>query len=291
MKIYRVIPDTFTRGERINETDYIGLEDIYYNGGYISFREKQIVHKANTIYRNISNEDKEKKGKYFYLFPEDAVMRGYTVLNVFHNLKTTNFIIVEYDIPEDLILQCIGYGNYSQGITEIYTLECFITKDDIKGMEQKSDQISVYDKNNILMESLKQTIKTLIHFKDKACYDYNLYSKIFNVDDLSNIIVDNERIKEILLNSQYYKEFMKTIVDLVETPYITGKAISVNAIAAGGYIGWKNTEEYFKNLGLNVDYSEEQKEFKEELLYYLGLYNDNEDKEKAKALLKEKKFI
>lgn len=282
MKIYRVIPDSFTRGDRLNETDYIGIEDIYYNGGFISFRDKNNIHKANSIYSILLNDNIDK-GKYFYLFSEDAVMRGFNLLNGFHNIETTNFIIEEYDIPIDLILKYIGYGVYNEGIIDIYTLETFISKDDIIGVKKNSEQLSIDYKTSLLLKSLKQTLKTIISFKNWADYDYDLYSNFFNVDDLELIIDDDEKIKELIKNSPYYKTFIQKDIDLIETLFITGKSISVNAAATGGFRGWKRTEEYFKSLGLDVDYSEERKEFKNELLYYLE--ENNIDKEKVKSLL------
>ena len=49
MKIYRVVPRSFTTGRRINSTNLTGVEDIYYKMGFTSFIGKRNFHNYNNI--------------------------------------------------------------------------------------------------------------------------------------------------------------------------------------------------------------------------------------------------
>ena len=120
MKIYRVVPDSFATGERLNANDKVGSEDIYYKMGYTPFSEKIGRHNFNTL--NCEN----KQGKYFYLFAEDAIQEGSNLINVYHRLGVDTFSVIEYDMPEDIIMKNIGYGDYTHDIMPLYLIESFI---------------------------------------------------------------------------------------------------------------------------------------------------------------------
>lgn len=286
MKIYRVMPFDIQRYTRFTENGYINVEDIYYNAGYISFRNKDIHHTNNNIYREIPKEE-YNDGKYFFLFIEDAITKGH-ILNRFHNTRYNHFFIAEYNIPEDLILKYIGYGDYTFDIIKDYALECFIKKSDFLGQIEKSNELDENFKIDALISSLNQLLINDLCFK----FDNDFYTKLFKVEDLASVINNEEAIKRVLLNCSYYNSFLQTSVDLIKTPYITGKIIAVNDRQLfREYKGRWNSSEYFKQFGLDADFSEKQKDFKNDLLSYAGLYNKEKDSDKIKSLLKERKYI
>lgn len=123
MKIYRVVPNGLFEICKLRNGEFIGLEAIYYGMGYTSFLEKKVCHAYNNIYKNINEE-----GKYFYLFFEDAVRENHNLMTHFHGLNTNDFFIVEYDVPGELMLKNIVFGDYNEGIMPWYIIETYIEK-------------------------------------------------------------------------------------------------------------------------------------------------------------------
>lgn len=74
--------------------------------------------------------------------------------------------------------------------------------------------------------------------------------------------------------------------ELIESPYITGKIIPVNMNFMSHKL--KNDDEitkYYQSKGINCDFSKEQQEYKDELLYFIK----KQEKVKVKSLLEKKK--
>ena len=284
MKIYRVVPSSFLTNQKLDSTELTGVEDIYYKMGYSSFVGKRGFHAFNTMCDSI-----DKEGKYFYLFPEDAIMEGNNLIGNFHKLRANNFFVVEYDVPEELILKNIGYGDYTIDIMPWYIMETYISKTDLIGDITSTEVISLDKKTEYLVDGMNESLKIIKEFKDLEeimYYNEVLGLPLFSISSLDSIINDKEKIKEILLDSNLYSSFLNENGQLIKTPYITGKIIPVNI----GYIshefrGWKNATEYFQSMDIRYDLSKEQNDFKEELI------KSSQDKSIVKSLLKERKYI
>ena len=283
MKIYRVVPDSFATGDRLNAHEKVSPEDIYYRMGYTPFSGKMVRNKANTL--NAQN----KQGKYFYLFAEDAIQVSYILMHNFHELKADTFSLIEYDVPEDIIVKNIGFGNYTQDIFPIFCMETFIEKSDFGNHVIHSDQIDESTKLKYLLETFKDSLERTQAYGACASSDNEFYMDYFGVNSLSDL-TDEEMIQNALLNSEFYRTFSTQPRELISSPYITGKIAPVNK----RFILKKLRDhdkyiEYYQNFGVKCNFSEEHKKYKEELSSQIG--SENQDKEKIKELLKEKEYI
>lgn len=289
MKIYRALPNIFVT-KNMNIKENIFLEDIYYKMGYVSCPNKVGGHNFNTL--NCEN----LIGKYFYLFAFDAIYGGYTLIHNYHRLRADTFLVLEYDVPEDIILKHIGYGDYTDGILPNLLIETFIEKEDFCSKIISSDKILEKEKLRYLVTSFKEIINALVNYKYCAAKDIEYYIKLFFGNNLSSIskkiwgftgvelqsLTDKE-ISENIVNSEFYSNFLNNSCDLILSPYITNKTIIVN---------WNfhtklydNMSNYYQNLGIRFEEIEEYTELKEELLYSLS---QNQDKETIRKLLKSK---
>ena len=73
MKVYRVVPNTFSVGKRLDLNSIPGGEDLFYKMGYASFVGERGFHKYNNVFESKNSID---DGKYFFLFPEDAAKQA-----------------------------------------------------------------------------------------------------------------------------------------------------------------------------------------------------------------------
>lgn len=283
MKIYRVVPDSFATGKRLNANEKVSSEDIYYKMGYIPFSNKRARHD----YNNLHCEDKQ--GKYFYLFAEDAIQEGRTLINVYHRLRADTFSVVEYDVPEDIIMKNIGYGDYTHDIMPLFLAETFIEKCDLGSSIITSDQV---EKNEILRNLILVFTDSLKRIQEYGFYAYednDFYKEYFDVNSLSSIN-DEEKIKNAILNSCFYSTFLNQQRELILSSYITGKTLPVNMRFISHELGdWEEYSKYYQRLGVRCDFSKEHRAFKEELLNNIG--KTDPDREQIKKLLKEKNYI
>lgn len=265
MKIYRVITNTFTTARvRLGLTP-TALEDIYYDMGYISLLGNASLHKCNNIYENISGD-----GKYFFLFPEDAILIGNQLLKIYHGLfYIDTFLVVEYDVPNELILKNIGYGDYSNYWSR-KILETFIEKEDLGNKIITTDSIGIERKTQSFINRFSDSIQKICDFNIYKQYDFDYYSKVFETDDLNEIKNDRDKISEMLLNSELYRNFINKNLTLVETPYTTGKIIYVNRnYIKKAYGEMHNATKYFKQMDIRFDISNKQDGYKNKLLSYV----------------------
>lgn len=284
MKVYRVVPDSFFMLDILKkfENDYRTFEDIYYKMGYISFGQNT-KHSYNNIYKKLSNQ--ERCGKYFFLFIEDAVWNGLSLLNSFHGIeKNHTFIILEYEIPDDLVLKHIGYGDYARDCFQNYVMECFVTKNDMINNKMSSINISTKEKENGLVYALENSLNAIDGYADAAYFENEFYKKFFNVDNLSEIIHEPNLLIKRLINIPFYKTYMNS--QIFQTSFITGNLIYVNDFVDNYHQLIEKIEPRDKRFE-NVN---DQVYFKKELMYYSS--QDTEDaKESIKTLLKERYYM
>lgn len=285
MKIYRVVPDSFVTGRKIYQQSLTGVEDIYYMAGYTSFLGKRGYHEYNNL-----GDCKDKDGKYFYLFAEDAVQEASKLIGGYHRLQMNTCSILEYDVPEDIILKNIGYGDYTEDIFPLHLLETYLEKSDLGQEIIATEELSEEAKTAYLVDTLSESLERIQKLDFSAYDDKRFYKEYFNVDNLDSIMADKEKLREAILRSNFYHAFQKENGELIKSPYITKRIVPVNTdylyheLRTFGKIG-----EYYQEYNLNCDFSEEQSKFKDELLNIVK--RKEQDKEKIKSLLKDGKYI
>lgn len=283
MKVYRTVPDSFYMKNISNGNDKRIFEDIYYRMGYISFNQ-YIKHSYNNIYKKLS--DQEKCGKYFFLFLEDAIWNGLSLLSSYHDIHdNTTFMVLEYEVPDDLVLKHIGYGDYTRDILPNKVMECFITKDDIDNNNSSSTNISTEEKENGLIRAFENSLKNMGDNVWNLYSQYVFYQEFFNVDDLSEIINNPNMLVEKLIDLPFYDAYMNKSSQIIKTPFITGKLIYVNYSD-----DYNQLVEKLEPRNKRFDNFNDQKQFKNRLLYYSS-EDTEEAKEEIKTLLKERKYM
>lgn len=282
MKVYRVIPDEFVTNRKLEQKSLHGLEEIYYQAGYSSFLGKMGCHDFNNLAKDIKDE-----GKYFFLFAEDAILEANDLIGGYHRLRMDTCLVVEYDIPEDIILKIIGYGDYTSGLSPWYLIESYVEKGDFGNSIITTDEISIEEKNDFLIKALNESLKRILECKSYA--DMEEYVEYFGWKKLSSIIDNEIEIEKVLKQSYFYHFFINERRQLIHSPYITGKVVPVNMrFLNSKFHNYSQIENYYQNMGIVCDFSESQEQCKKELLYYLN--QDNQNKEKVKELLNQIKY-
>lgn len=290
MKLYRVLANSFLSKGRLDETNPTGLEGIYYTMGYTYFREERCLHAYNNIYKTIT-----EAGKYFFLFFEDALKYGTGLLNCFHQLyNIQSFTIVEYDIPIEIVLKNIGYGDYTDSIIKEYAIETYINQSDLGETKLSTEEISDEQKKSAMINFFNETLKKLNLFQEFSLYDYRYYLKQFE-EDLWKVLEDPKTIERQIIGSPLFKSILFDNRTIVESPFITGTCLQINQ----EYYYYRfmvssdseKIKDYFSRRNICCDFSEEQQSFKNELLYYAGTDGKQKESEEIKKLLKERKYI
>lgn len=284
MKIYRVVPDSFVTGEKLNQHSLTGVEDIYYMAGYTSFLGKRGYHDFNNLDINPS-----KDGKYFYLFAEDAIEEASKLILGYHRLSMATCSLLEYDVPEDIIIKNIGYGDYTEDIFPWLLIETYIDKEALGEEIIISSEILDAEKLTYLVNALKESLRRIKELGFSSLEDKRFFKQLFDTKDLSSIVNDSKKMQEILLNSNFYQAFKKENGELMKSKYITKKIVPVNSDYLYHELGnYEKISDYYKTgYDLNCDFSQEQRDFKDELLKAI---KKKSGQEKIKRLLKEKSF-
>lgn len=282
MKIYRVVPESLVTGKKINQQPLTGVEDIYYMAGYTSFIGKRGFHEFNNV-----DIDKNIDGKYFYLFAEDAIEEASKLLRGFHQLSFDTCSLLEYDIPTDIVIKNIGYGDYTEDIYPWYLVETFIEKDFLGNKTITTAQLSDEEKFDYLEISLAETLRRIQELGYSSFNDCLFYKKLFDTKDLNSIINNFKASVGVIKDSNFYQAFMEENGELIKTKYITKKIVPVNSDYLYHELGdYEKISDYYKTgYDLNCDFSQEQSDFKDELLKAI---KKKSGQEKIKRLLKEK---
>lgn len=283
MKVYRVMPDSFYLKNYLSGNN-TAFEDIFYKMGYISFREEN-KHSYNTIYKKLSSDEK-KFGKYFFLFVDDALWHGLFLLKSFHCMRIDTFMIVEYEIPDELVLKHIGYGDYSKSAFKELVLECFVTKSDLEGLKISSLNLKKEEKEQALLNSFKSSLDTVIKYDEAAWDQLEFYKELFNAEELNQIVSDNDLLSKELLNSSLCDSFVNSDYEIIKTPFITSRIIYINRFVDKFNV----VAEKLEPIGTRFENYEEKEFFKKQLLFYSDK-DTAEAKEKMEVLLKSKGYM
>ena len=235
MKVYRVLPDPYSISSDgtiiVNSYpgDHRDIEGIYNKSGAVSLERG--INKglgANSIGENL-----KEPSKYFFIFPEDAVKCSYILLpyNQFSR-------IVEYDFPEELVLENVGLGDYEGNVVVETAIRCSA----FTGERFKYKSVSVDEQKKLVLRYLQDDY--LMHQKyinSTFTYDDELIKKCIKTDYNVNILYFD--CNSILTKSEYLSKNMYTIFRLFKQKPIE-------------YIQKMNTE-ILDDMGLKLDYSNE----------------------------------
>ncbi len=274
MKVYRVIPDTFLVDSRIEEIPPKATEGIFYKMGYTSL-SSTVKHTTNTIYKDLN----QTIGKYFYLFFEDAVKIGYSFLNDYHYHFLNTFLILEYDIPLEIILKHFGYGIYTS--TKVL-LETFIQKEDFGTKIFTTKDLKYNDKKETITKEFLISMENILEFGyDYSEEDFEFYFNQLNIlcfNEFKTFLQSEEKIETFL--KDYMFNFNNTINrELIKSPFITNRVIRINPDYLYNEVGIPNLTKYFEIKGYIFNTNKEQEELK------TAIIKSKNDKEKVKSLL------
>lgn len=259
IKVYRVLKDHLTIG--CCHTLTYHPEELYAYLGCTPFYGNIRHGFANNIgYRQI------EEGKYFFVFPEDALLCSSALLN--NDCYTAK--IVEYEFPLGDVFYNIGYGEYEnrsihhQWVTEftvgksVFTGEKLSSKSIDDELKRKITEKS-YDEINDLLGNNK--MKEYFP-KDDYCFEklekrFNFRSEKF-INDEANLIKSNEMTGRIwtIINFGYDKSNVKDV-----------------------------NIEHLANNGLVLDCSNDFKNFRRDVGYLFGCDGSSSGPDKAKKLI------
>lgn len=103
MLVYRVVPGYW--GVRLT-SGYLAAssEDAFYDLGYLNIQKGGSYFNTGDFVNSFAYNREECK--YFFLFPWDAL------LNSKYMMDDMEINILEYDIPQKLLIECLGFGYY-----------------------------------------------------------------------------------------------------------------------------------------------------------------------------------
>ena len=295
MNLYRVVPNSIICRDRrsgylsIDETSFIGAEDLYYNMGYTSFID-EVDTSGKDLYTGLTTVpfNKDEKNKFFYLYPDEALQNASSIINYLGNKVGATYCLLVYDFPLDLILKHIGYGNY-EGKRRPYALETNIDINDFGTDVLDSSKIESKEKQKVLISFFQQSLlteaDTFLEYSmdtlDELLKYLNKYGNqcLVKINDLSYA-------SEIIQNSKLYHNFLDYNGPVVQNNHITGKNIPIN-------VGWYNrnnnfggdkfVQDFFASHGINVTLDSESYKQRDEIIEQIN--REPQDKDKIGKLL------
>lgn len=241
MKLYRVLPDILFKSR-----EHRGSEAIFNHGGYAMYDlrvYKEDYKGLNSMYKGL-----KEPSMYFYFFPEDAIKVGTQIF--FGNA----FRLVEYDVPEELIIENAGIGIYNVDDFGIGTiaLETTVPYSKLGDKVICPGDLEDEEKKKMILDSYKETIR--------------LQKFFFNRDILSNL----DEYAESYEFRDAYRHIRDIKFSLVKSPFLTGNI--------WGFVeGHRDkNKEYLGERGLILDYSPEGEEKRKFVLREVKAYIDKE---------------
>ncbi len=272
MKLYRAVPITMFSPTIHSEAH---PEDIYASNSFIT-----INHKPATEHRNKNDlaEDIIGDGKYFFFFPEHAILLGNEIYHNHYLLK-----LIEYDLPEKIAFKLVGNGYYGSGNVGRAYPETLINYQDIPGSNFISTALSTNDKIQMLKKSLLETycrIQTMADYQEFHGMDFETF---FNTISQNN--------KFAFIGGDLFNQYLNDCSYLIATNNIISGCWTINTdFKSNVYYSSVNTELYNENIpylsqnGLFLQTSEAAEYARIEFNVNGIMYNNIK---KAKALLKQ----
>lgn len=288
MHIYRVVPNSIAIRENshiaLKGNAFSGAEDLYYNMGYTSFIKGSNSSRKNWN-RAINTLNTEGQGKFFFIFPDDAIKHSFEVINSFGRKIGCTYSLLVYNIPSNIVLNNIGYGIYGED-GDIHLAEVYITKDQFGKTVIDSSSIDeqriLTELINILKTTLSKEANTYLQHDSPTIFEY-----MEDLDDFNLIqhLEDEEYIKKLVETSKLYNSLKEYNGQIIKSDFIIDKNISINS--------YENAYCFCHN-GLDVQGLFEKYDFSPELYTeqekreIVGLLEEGEEnKAKIKSLIKE----
>ena len=154
MKLYRVAPDIFDEMRIDNRSS----EAVFNKGGYAFYQwigHVKDYNGENSIYMGLREES-----LYFYLFPEDAIKYG---SKLFYSDMAK---LIEYDIPEELVIANAGVGIYGSDDDGI-AVETAVAYSKLGDKEIDTHDISDDEREKLLLDCYQDSRDLQKHFYGK----------------------------------------------------------------------------------------------------------------------------
>lgn len=229
MKLYRIIPNTFTTNignntDILGDLNYTGFEDLYYKIGYTSFKKNMLID-SNNKKSSANSFSYTPQAKFFFFYPDNAILAANQIIQN-KNLFCSDYMLVEYDFPIEIVSKYIGIGIYFDN--ERY-LEFLIPKTefgfhnnniDLKVEKEKVFNLSLIHSINSLSNQLSDCDKLLdsIYVMDILDQYENFFGKL-----------DDIHLEEII-GTDMYKSFLENDSDIIKCPYSTNRFTYINSI-------------------------------------------------------------
>ena len=216
MKLYRLVQNVITQMEHPDS-----FESLYYSMGYTSFEGTIRTGMVNKFPRKIGMEE----GKFLYMFPEHAVeyIRS-------HPLYNDCFKFIEYDIPEEIVYDTIGvgeYGTWDYGARkfDFPKAETYIFKSDFGTVVRSNEVLSREEKLDAYLDEEYKRLKAEQVLCDIEGSKLNVLD-YFGCDSVDEIPRD-EYTKMLLEEDSVLKWFLKANTEIAKSDFITGRSITL----------------------------------------------------------------
>ncbi len=260
IKVYRVLKDHLAIGYAHTFTYH--PDDLYAYLGYTPFYGQIRRGFANNIGYN-----QREEGKYFFLFPEDALLCSSTLLYG----QCFTFKIVEYEFPVEEVFYNIGFGEYeNRSIHHHLVTELTIGESRFTGEKLSSKDIDEESKRQIILKSYDEICELLGENKMKEYFPQ--HPEAFSEE------------VEKRLNSRSAK-FINHEVELKETKEMTGRSWTVVNFGCNENNFVDVNIEHLANKGLKLDPSKDFERLREDVAYKFGCIGDAPDR--AKQMIRE----
>ena len=260
IKVYRVLKDHLAIGYAHTLTYH--PDDLYAYLGYTPFYGRIRYGFANNIGYN-----QREEGKYFFLFPEDALLCSPTLL--YGQCFTAK--IVEYEFPIEEVFYNIGYGEYdNRSIHHHWVTEFTIGKSKFTGKKISSKDINEELKRQIISRSYGEICDLL--GENKMGKYFPQHPEVFS-----------EEVAGWLISRS--KKFINHEAELKETKEMTGRSWTIINFGCDENNFVEVNIEHLANNGLILDTSEDFERWRENVAYKFGCIKDAPDR--AKKMIKE----
>ncbi len=261
IKVYRVFQDHLNF---LLKSFSYHPDDLYYYLGCTPLYGEIRRGGDNTI-----GDRQREEGKYFFLFPEDALRCSPILLHdVCYTAK-----VMEYEFPISTVFDNIGTGFYNQHYGCLFfgrVTELIVCKSLIKGERISSEDIDDSLKREAAMKSYSDTLEI---------YKYDDIWESWGVKDKSEV----RELNETRLNTRIGK-FVNEKNQLIKSDEITGKVITIINRGRSQRNDFDKNIELFAKKGIVLDYSDEAQKLRTDINWAISARKYEEAKQMIKSI-------